>query len=236
MLQSPALQALHLQAAQLPGPPGGSSLAVNLLDASSLLAAFGALGIAVILFAETGLLVGFFLPGDSLLFTAGLLCVPGATSGPQLQLYQVLPAAVIGALVGAQIGYVIGRRGGRALLGRSSNKSLHQGVERAEELLAKYGYGKAIVLARFIPVVRTVLNPLCGVLEVPVRTFTLWQVVGGTVWAVGVTMAGYALGSSVPSIDRYLLPIIGLVVVVSVIPIVLELFRARKAHRGGGGV
>ncbi|MFC8452661.1 DedA family protein [Kitasatospora sp. NPDC057223] len=230
------MQALHLQAAQLPGPPGGSPLAVNLLDASSLLAAFGALGIAVILFAETGLLVGFFLPGDSLLFTAGLLCVPGATSGPQLQLYQVLPAAVIGALVGAQVGYLIGRRGGRALLRRSSRKSLHQGVDRAEELLARYGYGKAIVLARFIPVVRTVLNPLCGVLEVPLRTFTLWQVVGGTVWAVGVTMAGYGLGSSVPGIDRYLLPVIGLVVVVSVIPIVLELFRARKARRGGGDV
>ncbi|MFD0257874.1 DedA family protein [Kitasatospora indigofera] len=209
-------------------------MAVNLLDASSLLAAFGALGIAVVLFAETGLLVGFFLPGDSLLFTAGLLCVPGATDGPRLQLYQVIPAAVLGALVGAQVGYLIGRQGGHALLRRSNSRSLHHGVERAEELLARYGYGKAIVLARFIPVVRTVLNPLCGVLDVPLRTFTLWQVVGGTVWAVGVTMAGYALGSSVPDIDRYLLPIIGLVVVVSVIPIVLELFRARKGRRGGG--
>lgn len=233
MLQSPVTQVHHLLAHAT--PPDGL-LAVNVLDASSLLAAFGALGIAVVLFAETGLLVGFFLPGDSLLFTAGLLCVPGATGGPQLHLWQVLPAAVIGALVGAQVGYLIGRRGGGALLRRSSNRSLHRGVERAEELLAKYGYGKAIVLARFIPVVRTVLNPLCGVLEVPVRTFTLWQVVGGTVWAVGVTMAGYGLGSSVPNIDHYLLPIIGLVVVVSVIPIVLELFRARKAGRGGGDV
>lgn len=204
-------------------------LAVNVLDASSLLAAFGALGVAVILFAETGLLVGFFLPGDSLLFTAGLLCVPGATSGPQLHLAQVLPAAVAGALLGAQVGYLIGRRGGRALLARSSRKSLHQGAERAEELLAKYGYGKAIVLARFIPVVRTVLNPLCGVLEVPARTFTVWQVLGGVVWTVGVVLAGYGLGSTVPSIDRYLLPIIGLVVVVSVIPIVLEMFKARRS-------
>ncbi|MEV0533505.1 DedA family protein [Kitasatospora sp. NPDC050463] len=207
---------------------------MNLLDASSLLAAFGALGVAVVLFAETGLLVGFFLPGDSLLFTAGLLCVPGATEGPQLELYQVLPAALAGALIGAQVGFLIGRRGGRALLQRSESKSLRHGVQRAEELLARYGYGKAIVLGRFIPVVRTVLNPLCGVLEVPVRTFTLWQVVGGVVWTVGVVMAGYALGSSVPDIDRYLLPIIGLVVLVSVIPIVLELFRARRARRHGG--
>jgi len=210
-------------------PQSSALLAVNVLDASSLLAAFGALGIAVVLFAETGLLVGFFLPGDSLLFTAGLLCVPGATSGPQLHLAQVLPAALAGALLGAQAGYLIGRRGGRALLRRTRNKGLHKGAERAEELLARYGHGRAIVLARFIPVVRTVLNPLCGVLDVPARTFALWQVLGGAVWTIGVVLAGYGLGSSVPNIDRYLLPIIGLVVVVSVIPIALELFRARRA-------
>ncbi|MEU6235453.1 DedA family protein [Kitasatospora sp. NPDC047058] len=221
MLQSPADAAVH-------------PLAVNLLDASSLLASFGALGIAVVLFAETGLLVGFFLPGDSLLFTAGLLCVPGATKGPQLELYQVIPAALAGALIGAQTGYLIGRRGGKALLQRTERKGLQRGVVRAEELLSKYGHGKAIVLARFIPVVRTVLNPLCGVLDVPVRSFTFWQVLGGALWVVGVVLAGYALGSSVPGIDQYLLPIVGLVVVVSVIPIVRELFRARKARRNGG--
>ncbi|MER7751795.1 DedA family protein [Kitasatospora sp. NPDC097643] len=211
-----------------------TNLAVNPLDASSLLAAFGALGIAAVLFAETGLLVGFFLPGDSLLFTAGLLCVPGATKGPQLELYQVLPAALVGALAGAQVGYLIGRQSGTALLRRVKRRSLLEGVQRAEVLLAKYGHGKAIVLARFIPVVRTVLNPLCGVLDVPVRAFTFWQVLGGTVWTVGVVLAGYVLGSSVPDIDRYLLPIIGLVVVVSVLPIVLEVFRARKSRRHGG--
>ncbi|WP_424707706.1 DedA family protein [Kitasatospora acidiphila] len=220
------------------GPPNvlaaSSVLAVNILDASSVLSAFGALGIAVVLFAETGLLVGFMLPGDSLLFTAGLLCVSGTHSGPHLVLWQVLLSAVVGALAGAQVGYLIGKRGGRALLARSERKALKQGVARAEELLAQYGHAKAIVLARFIPVVRTVLNPMAGVLEVPQRTFALWQVVGGLVWSVGVVLAGYALGSSVPSIDKYLLPIIGLVVVVSVIPIALEMLRARKAARQGG--
>ncbi|GAA2233828.1 MULTISPECIES: DedA family protein [Kitasatospora] len=206
-----------------------AQLAVNVLDASSLLSAFGALGVAVILFAETGLLVGFFLPGDSLLFTAGLLCVPGATKGPQLHLAQVIPAALAGALIGAQVGYFIGRRGGRALLARSNRRSLRQGTERAEELLAKYGHGKAIVLARFIPVVRTVLNPLCGVLDVPAGVFARWQVAGGAIWSVGVVLAGYGLGSTVSGIDGYLLPIIGLVVVVSVIPVVLEVLRARRS-------
>jgi membrane-associated protein len=201
------------------------------------LSAFGALGIAVVLFAETGLLVGFLLPGDSLLFTAGLLCVSGTThSGPHLVLWQVLLSAVVGALAGAQVGYLIGKRGGRALRARTERKALKKGVDRAEELLAQYGHAKAIVLARFIPVVRTVLNPLAGVLEVPQRTFTLWQVIGGLVWSVGVVLAGYALGSSVPNIDHYLLPIIGLVVVVSVIPIALEMLRARKASRSGGDV
>ncbi|MEU9132239.1 DedA family protein [Kitasatospora sp. NPDC048540] len=203
-------------------------LAVNPLDAGSLLAAFGALGIAVIMFAETGLLVGFFLPGDSLLFTAGLLCTTGAHSGPHLNLGQVLAAAVVGALAGAQTGYLIGRRGGPALLARSRNRHLHDGAERAEEILTRYGHGKAIVLARFVPVVRTVLNPLAGALGVKVRTFTLWQVVGGLAWTVGLVMAGYALGSSIPNVDHYLLPIVAVVVVVSLLPLVLEMLRSRR--------
>ncbi|MFF3057740.1 DedA family protein [Streptomyces sp. NPDC057909] len=201
--------------------------AVNLLDAGSLLAAFGVLGIAAVLFAETGLLVGFFLPGDSLLFTAGLLSVP-RTHGPvHLPLSQVLIASVIGALLGAQTGYWIGRRGGRALLARSRAKRLHEGAARAEELLDRYGHARAIVLARFVPVVRTVLNPLAGALNVPARQFALWQIVGGTIWTVGLVLAGYGLGSSVPNVDRYLLPIVAVVVVVSLIPLAAELLRSR---------
>jgi membrane-associated protein len=211
-----------------PDPSGVHQLAVNILDANSLLAAFGALGIAVVLFAETGLLVGFFLPGDSLLFTAGLLCTT-SKDGVHLNLGSVLACAIVGALLGAQVGFMIGQKGGKALLGRTKNKHLLAGSERAEEILAKYGYAKAIVLARFIPVVRTVLNPMAGALSVPVKKFMLWQVVGGLLWTVGVTMAGYALGSSIPNIDKYLLPIIGLIVVVSLIPIGLELLRSRKS-------
>ncbi|MGA4539458.1 DedA family protein [Uniformispora flossi] len=209
-------------------PPSAAGLAVNVLDAGSLLSAFGALGIAVVLFAETGLLVGFFLPGDSLLFTAGLLCVPGASGNVHLSLWQVLVAAVGGALLGAQAGYLLGRRGGRALLDRYKNPRLHEGVGRAEEILGKYGHAKAIVLARFVPVVRTVLNPLAGVLGVPVRTFTVWQVAGGVVWAVGLVLAGYGLGKSIPNVDRYLLPLVAVVVVVSLLPLAFELLRSRR--------
>ncbi|MER5886716.1 DedA family protein [Streptomyces sp. NPDC001941] len=211
------------------------ALAVNPLDAQSLLAAFGTLGIAFVLFAETGLLIGFFLPGDSLLFTAGLLCAGPAAKPGHLSLPWVLLAAAVGALAGAQTGYHLGRRAGPALLARTKSRKLADGAERAADVLHRYGHAKAIVLARFLPIVRTVLNPLAGILAVPPRTFALWQVTGGLVWTVGLVLGGYALGSSVPNVDRYLLPIIGVVVVVSLIPLALELLRARRAHQAGEG-
>ncbi|AYN42768.1 DedA family protein [Streptomyces dangxiongensis] len=207
-----------------------SQLAVNVLDARSLLAAFGVLGVGVVLFAETGLLIGFFLPGDSLLFTAGLLCT-GSAGPVRLSLGPLLAAAAVGALAGAQCGYLLGRRAGGALLARSSSARLHEGARRAEELLAKYGYAKAIVLARFVPVVRTVLNPMAGALQVPARTFTVWQAAGGLVWSLGLTLAGYALGSSIPDVDRYLLPIVAVIVVVSLIPLAAEVYRSRRAAK-----
>jgi membrane-associated protein len=207
------------------GPP--VPLALNPLDATSLLTSLGVLGVFVVLFAETGLLIGFFLPGDSLLFTAGLLCVT-QSAGIRLLLPGVLVAAVAGALLGAQAGYVLGRRAGRALLGRTRNRHLLAGAARAEDLLARYGHGRAIVLARFIPVVRTVLNPLAGALDVPARTFTIWQTVGGLVWAVGLVLAGYGLGSAIPDVDHYLLPLVGVIVLVSLLPLALEALRARR--------
>ncbi|MFI6051349.1 DedA family protein [Streptomyces violascens] len=209
----------------------GSPLAVNVLDTQSLLSAFGVFGIAVVLFAETGLLVGFFLPGDSLLFTAGLLCTGSSTGRLTLSLPLTLLAAAAGALVGAQCGYLIGRKAGGALLARHHEGRLQQGAQRAQELLDRYGHAKAIVLARFIPIVRTVLNPMAGALGVPARTFTLWQCVGGLVWTQGLVLAGYALGSSIPNVDRYLLPLVAVIVAVSLAPLALELRRARAAGR-----
>src|SRR3954464_10428571 len=199
-----------------------SQLAVNVLDARSLLSAFGVLGVGVVLFAETGLLIGFFLPGDSLLFTAGLLCTGSGQHGVKLSLPPLLLAAAIGALAGAQCGYLLGRKAGGALLARSGSVRLREGAHRAEELLERYGYAKAIVLARFVPVVRTVLNPMAGALGVPARTFALWNLVGGLLWSLGIVLAGFVLGNSVSGIDHYLLPIIAVVIALSLVPIVLE--------------
>lgn len=209
----------------------GSVEALNVLDPRSLLSTLGPLGVFLVLFAETGLLVGFFLPGDSLLFTAGLLCTTAATAPIHLSLPAVLIAAAVGALTGAQVGYWIGRRVGPGLLDRPDRPRLHEGVQRARVALDRYGNAKAIVLARFIPVVRTVLNPLAGTVGVPARTFTAWQVIGGLVWSIGVTVAGYALGSRIPNVDHYLLPIVAVIVVVSLIPVGLELRRARARTR-----
>jgi membrane-associated protein len=203
-------------------------VSLEFLSASFWLTSLGALGVLIVTFAETGLLIGFFLPGDSLLFTAGVLCATTAGATAHLSLPLVLLAAAVGALAGAQVGFELGRRGGRALLARSKNPHLAKGVVRAEALFERYGYGKAIVLARFIPIVRTVLNPLAGILSVPAKVFTLWQVLGGLVWSIGVTLAGYALGASIPGIDQYLLPVIAVIVVVSLIPVGLELWRARQ--------
>ncbi|GAB2965787.1 DedA family protein [Amycolatopsis acidiphila] len=208
------------------------TLALNVLDPHSLLATFGPLGVAVVLFAETGLLIGFFLPGDSLLFTAGLLCATSAGTTLHLSLPWVLVAAAVGALLGAQAGYLIGRKAGPALLDRPDRPRLHAATQRAREALENYGVGKAVVLARFIPLVRTVLNPLAGALGVPTKAFTLWQVFGGLVWSLGVTLAGYLLGSQIPSIDTYLLPIIAVIVLLSLIPVARELLRARRQGKG----
>jgi len=207
-----------------------SASAASPLSASFWLVSFGAFGVFAVVFAETGLLAGFFLPGDSLLFTAGLLCSARATTGEHLSLGWVLLAAVAGALAGAQAGFWLGQRGGRPLLNRARSPFLRKGAARAEELLHRYGYARAIVLARFIPVVRTILNPLAGMLNVPVRTFTLWQVTGGIIWAAGVTLAGYVLGATIPGIDQYLLPAIAVIVIASAVPVTIELVRARRGR------
>jgi membrane-associated protein len=208
----------------------GAVTALNVLDARSLLATFGVIGIAVVLFAETGLLVGLFLPGDSLLFTAGVLSATSARSSLHLSLGWVLAAAAAGALIGSQTGYVLGRTVGVRLLDRPDRPRLVGATTRAREFLDRYGVGKALVLARFVPLVRTVINPLVGALGVGAPVFTRWQLLGGLLWTQGVVLVGWQLGSHIHNIDHYLLPAVVLIVAVSLIPVVIELRRDRR-HR-----
>lgn len=207
-------------------------IAVDPLDSASVLAAFGALGVLVVIFAESGLLVfGFFLPGDTLLFPAGVLCAGTAGQPPRLQLWQVLLCAAIGAVAGGQVGYLIGRHGGRALLARTSSRRVKGAAARAEGLLARYGYGKALVIGRFVPLLRTVLHPVAGALGVPARPFTLWQTVGGVLWSQALVLAGFTLGASVPKVDDYLLLLVAVVIVLSMLPLLVEAHRTRRERR-----
>ena len=198
---------------------------MNLLDPHSLLSQLGPVAVLLVMFAETGLLIGFFLPGDSLLFTAGLL------TASTLSLPLTLVFAPLGAIAGAQVGYLLGRRFGPALIQRPSRPRMTLAAERAREHLESYGVGRAVVLARFIPGVRTVMNPLAGALRIDARKFTLWQAIGGVIWTVGLVLAGHLLGSRIPGIDQYLLPIIAVIVVVSLIPVGLEILKQRRGSR-----
>jgi membrane-associated protein len=209
--------------------------AVNPLDPTSLIETFGTIGILAIIFAETGLLIGFFFPGDSLLFLAGVAASGTATeaAGVQLPLGVLLIGAPICAIAGAQLGHFLGARYGQRMFNKPDSRFFRKEyVDKAEYYFQKFGPARAVVLARFIPIVRTFLNPVAGVLGMPARTFFVWNVVGAVLWTVGVIMLGYSIGARLAgSIDRYLLPVIALIIFVSVLPILIEVYRHRRASR-----
>jgi membrane-associated protein len=211
--------------------------ALNPLDAKSMIQTFGLAGVLVILFAETGLLIGFFLPGDSLLFLAGVAASPVAADivGVKLSLPVLLIGAPICAVAGAQLGHLLGARYGRRLFARPDSRLFKtEYVDRAEHYFARYGPAKATVLARFVPIVRTFLNPVAGMLHMPARRFLLWNIVGGVLWTDAIVLAGYlparklrdTIGAT--NIDKYLLPVVALIVLLSLTPIFVEVLRTRR--------
>ena len=207
----------------------GVFAAGGFLDPERLIELFGLLGIFVIVFAESGLLVGFFLPGDSLLFTAGFLA--SAPSSIDESLHLSLPALLIGlpiaAIAGDQVGYLFGRRVGPSLFRRPDSRFFkQQNVEKARAYFDKHG-AKTIVLARFVPIVRTFAPIVAGVSGMHYRTFVTFNVVGGLLWSLGVTILGYFLGQ-VDVIEENLEIAILLIVAVSFVPVFLELWKARK--------
>lgn len=196
------------------------------MDPKSLLEAAGTLGLVAIVFAESGLLIGFFLPGDSLLFTAGLLASRGFFSLPV-----ILVGSFVAAVAGDQVGYIIGRRAGPALFKRPNSRFFSQkNLERARIYFETQG-PKTVVLARFLPVVRTFTPVVAGVGRMPYRTFVIYNVVGGFLWAVGLTTLGYVLGAKIPDIDRYLLPTVLVIGAVSFLPVARELLKMRNESK-----
>ncbi|HMC52947.1 MAG TPA: DedA family protein [Acidimicrobiales bacterium] len=190
-----------------------------------LIEAFGTLGVLAIIFAESGLLIGFFLPGDSLLFTAGVLSAE--RTAVHLNLAVVVGGCFVAAVAGAQAGYEIGRRAGPRLFARPDSRLFKRDhVDRAEAFFDRYG-AKTVVLSRFVPVVRTFATVVAGVARMDARRFFVLNVLGALPWAVGVTLLGYELGQTV-QIDRYLLPVVAAIIAASFLPVGVELFRARR--------
>ncbi len=193
------------------------------LEPTTLILTFGYVGLFTIILIESGLFFGFFLPGDSLLFTAGLLAASGI-----VVIWILLILVPIAAIVGDSIGYWFGAWVGPQLFTKEESFFFSiKYVRRAEQFYERYG-ARAIVLARFIPVVRTFVPILAGVGSMRYSTFLTYNVIGGLLWGVGVTLAGYSLGVTFPEIENYLLPIIIGIILLSFVPIGIEVLRREK--------
>jgi membrane-associated protein len=198
----------------------------SLLDPEQLIESFGLLGILLVVFAESGLLIGFFLPGDSLLFTTGLLVATDEYLHSPLWL--VCTLVVIAAVLGDQVGYLFGRKVGPALFKRPDSRLFKQeNVDKAHAFFEKHG-AKSLVLARFVPIVRTFTPIIAGVSRMEYRTFVTFNIIGGVLWGAGVTLLGAALGE-VDFVHEHIELILIGIVLLSVVPIGIEILRARRA-------
>lgn len=193
------------------------------IDLVSLIKAAGYLGLLFIVFAESGLFIGFFLPGDSLLFTAGFLASQG-----YLNIWILAPLMFLGAVLGDNFGYAFGSRVGPALFKKDDSLLFHKDhLERAKIFYENNG-PITIVLARFLPVIRTFAPILAGVGKMRYGTFVAYNIVGGFIWAIGMTFFGYFLGATVPNVDKYLVPIILGIIIVSSLPTLYHIIKNRE--------
>ena len=195
---------------------------MNVIDPQTIIRA-GYVAIAIVIFAECGLLIGFFLPGDSLLFTAGFL----ASQGLGVNIWVLCVVCGLAAAIGPLVGYWYGAWAGPRLFNREDSMWFHKRqLIRAHEFYERHG-GKALVIARFMPVVRTFAPVVAGMATMNYARFVGFTVVGAVVWAVGVTWLGYFLGSLIPDAGKYLEYIVAVIIVVSIAPPVIHLLRER---------
>ncbi|MGV9001575.1 MAG: DedA family protein [Candidatus Saccharimonadaceae bacterium] len=201
---------------------------VDLLDFIKWVSIFG---VAAVIFAESGLLIGFFLPGDSLLFATGFLIQTGVLP---VNIYLAVLIIFTAAVLGDSVGYTFGRRLGPKVFNRKDARLFKQEyIQRAQEFYEKHG-GKTIIIARFVPIVRTFAPIVAGASKMEYRRFITFNLVGGFLWSVGITYAGYFLGHVFESvgidIDQVLLPIIGVIILVSVLPPAIHIFKDKKTR------
>lgn len=195
----------------------------NILDPTHLAKDFGYLGIFIALFLESGVIIGFFLPGDSLLFAAGLLAAEHF-----LNIVAIIVISVVAAILGNNAGYYTGRKLGNTLFKRGKSFWFSpKRVSEAHAFFEKEG-PQSLILARFIPAVRTFVPIIAGIGNMQYRQFFKFNAAGGLLWGILVPLLGYTLGKTVPSIDKYLLPIVAVIIIISALPIFLSYARAKK--------
>ena len=212
-----------------------------------LIQAVGLIGVIAIVFAETGLFFGFFLPGDSLLFTAGLLVSQGylgssmgqsishslglASGGEGITIAILIILCIIAAIAGDAVGYYSGKKAGPALFTRDNSLFFNKKhIVRAQHFYEEHGK-KTIIIARFIPIIRTFAPIVAGIGNMNYRTFLAYNVIGGVLWVASMSLLGFFLGNAIPSIDRYILPIVAGIILVSFIPPIIHVLKDRKAKR-----
>ncbi len=190
------------------------------IDIEHIIRTVGYIGVFLAIFAETGLFIGIVLPGDSLLFTAGFLA-----SQDYFQIALLCTLVFAASVLGDNTGYYIGHRLGKRLFTRPESRIFKPEYPiKGQEFLNKHG-GRAILLGKFMPIVRTMIPMVAGASQMEYRKFLRFNLLGGLVWAVGVTLAGYFLGSYIPGVDKYLLPIIALVILISIAPSAIHIWR-----------
>lgn len=197
-----------------------------MFDLVNLIKTFGLAGIFFVVFAESGLFIGFFLPGDSLLFTAGFLASQGF-----LNIYILALGSFIAAVAGDSAGYYFGKKIGPAIFNREDSLFFNKEyLQRAKDFYEKHG-GKTIVLARFMPFIRTFAPIVAGVGQMRYGNFLFFNIFGGFAWAVGVTFLGYFLGNTIPNVDHYILPILAAIIIISVLPGIWHILRNKNTRQ-----
>jgi len=209
---------------------------VNLFDANSVVSTLGLIGVLGIIFMETGLLIGLVFPGGEVVFLAGIAASGTGTQilgEAKLSAPLLFALAPVAAIVGGEVGYWFGKKYGRKFFERPNSRFFNlKMVETTERWLIRYGPRKALIFGRFIPFARTLINPVCGVVNLERKLFSTWNAIGAIIWTQVAIGIGYLLGDLIEgSVDKYLLPSVGLIVLLSLVPMALETLRERKSKK-----
>jgi membrane-associated protein len=209
---------------------------MNLLDANSIVSTLGLIGVLGIIFMETGLLIGLVFPGGEVVFLAGIAASGTGTQilgEAKLSAPLLFTLAPVAAIAGGEVGYWFGKKYGRKFFERPNTRFFNlKMVETTEKWLIRYGPRKALVFGRFIPFARTLINPVCGVVNLERKLFSTWNAIGAIIWTQVAIGIGYLLGDLIEgSVNKYLYPIIAIIVLVSLVPLVNSIYKERKQKR-----